>query len=1430
MKTIALGTILAVVLGCGWAQAAVITVDAGGGGDYLTIGAAVAAALPDDEIVIAAGTYREQLFIDKDLTLTGAGAGLTVVEAPDPLDRTTYAITSWTGTSRTIDPVIGVVGAAVTITGLTVDGRDTGPDNFYGIHFHGATGAVTHCTVDNVTHPTAPGAQQVVSLAFTHGAAGGPYAVTVSDNAVPIFQKGGILVMGPQMVFTVERNQVSAEPTGDIAGNGIQLSYGATGTTAGNAVTGVGYTGEGWAGTGILLFECGDVTMTGDSVTGSQSGVNYSDWRWVHDHPVPVNLTFQDLTLTGNEWSFGTQLSGTGSDLNLVMDGCTITGSTGDAVDVWGTGIDPWGGSVYTGWDDGDLDVTITGLVVDGTAIDGIWAADLSGNATNTVHGFSVTGSSFTNTTGSAVANLFAATIDAPLNYWGDAGGPIVGAKSGGTRPGAPLTAPAGFDLPKSAPLAEVPAAAADKAAETVTGPVAFSPWYGLPLGSVPMTWGTNTSIGEVIGLAGEGDTIVVGPGTYAESLNLNKGLTLLGANAGVHPAVGTHPTETVGARGPETILSTTHAIVPAADGITVDGFMFTGAGGRIVDTYADADGFHLTNCIFDNPAVATTQGVIQFGGGSHVDLTIDFNLFMDQGDHTIYTAGGPYDRLDISWNRFNVVGESLFWAASPLVDGVFQGNELDGTIGGVPGVGFCTVNAGQLGNVQILDNWCHDLQYTPFQVGVIGGTIAGNTIERIHPFPGYYGYGLQLWGGRYGTAVSRDVAITDNVFSFNDVPGTAFPVHGVDLSMPEAPDPGIDGTTIVMRGNQFLDGGVLSGPLAVQHRGDTTLWVDAIGNDWGSVSGPYHATLNPTGTGAPVGDFVTFEPWLGQAVLGVVPTVSGPLACGAPLSLTFQYTADEATPDLFLYNLVVRVPPQLFFNAVVDEEPFGPTNKYFFVQDNLNGTWTFTGSTVANPSSPLVGPGTFDLFTINFQTTAEGTGDVVIESFALRDPANAQIAAAASGATVSVDCTPPAAVTNIAAAPGHNKIDVTWDHDGVGVDHYEVFVAVWGDGSGGSAYPEYDDLGTDVIPARPVNYLSAVLLPAWVPLAPVTTTSLTQAWPDHLSRGVYTYEVFAVDEVGNASPRATANDRATNYWLGDVYSNTADDYTPNGLVNTFDVNYLAASFGDPVPHGDPKGVLDVGPTDDWSRLGIPLTDSRLDFEDLMVFSMNFGVVSAAKAKAPDSDRAVLAWVDYGDGLYGLRLEDGPSLKGLRVTAGAGILAVEAGALLDQQGEPTFLRNLGTGLDASVAVMGVDNPLRGTGDLLVVRADGPIAAADLLIDARATDNSKLEVSLEQASGTLTPRVFALHPNYPNPFNPLTKISFSLPESQPVRLQVYAVDGRRVATLVDEVRGPGLHEVLWNGQDDAGRRSASGVYFCRIDAGPYSQVRKMTLMK
>lgn len=83
---------------------------------------------------------------------------------------------------------------------------------------------------------------------------------------------------------------------------------------------------------------------------------------------------------------------------------------------------------------------------------------------------------------------------------------------------------------------------------------------------------------------------------------------------------------------------------------------------------------------------------------------------------------------------------------------------------------------------------------------------------------------------------------------------------------------------------------------------------------------------------------------------------------------------------------------------------------------------------------------------------------------------------------------------------------------------------------------------------------------------------------------------------------------------------------------------------------------------------------------------------------------------------------------------------------------------------------------------------------------------------------------------PNPFNPSTTLAFELAAPGHARLRVYDAAGRLVATLVDENRGAGRHEIVWDGRDDGGRAVASGVYLYRLDSAAYGATRRMVLLK
>jgi hypothetical protein len=93
-----------------------------------------------------------------------------------------------------------------------------------------------------------------------------------------------------------------------------------------------------------------------------------------------------------------------------------------------------------------------------------------------------------------------------------------------------------------------------------------------------------------------------------------------------------------------------------------------------------------------------------------------------------------------------------------------------------------------------------------------------------------------------------------------------------------------------------------------------------------------------------------------------------------------------------------------------------------------------------------------------------------------------------------------------------------------------------------------------------------------------------------------------------------------------------------------------------------------------------------------------------------------------------------------------------------------------------------------------------------------------------------PQPIALAQNVPNPFNPQTTINFRLATESPVRLEIFDLTGRRVRTLVNEVRQAGEHSVVWDGRDDVGSQVASGSYFYRITGDQRTVSRKMTMLK
>lgn len=98
---------------------------------------------------------------------------------------------------------------------------------------------------------------------------------------------------------------------------------------------------------------------------------------------------------------------------------------------------------------------------------------------------------------------------------------------------------------------------------------------------------------------------------------------------------------------------------------------------------------------------------------------------------------------------------------------------------------------------------------------------------------------------------------------------------------------------------------------------------------------------------------------------------------------------------------------------------------------------------------------------------------------------------------------------------------------------------------------------------------------------------------------------------------------------------------------------------------------------------------------------------------------------------------------------------------------------------------------------------------------------------------LVPPAPELPPNYPNPFNPETRIVYGVPqdmaEGDILRLEIYSVKGERILSF-DVERTPGWHEVVWDGTNGSGQVAPTGIYLTRFQCGTVVETNKMTMLK
>jgi len=638
-----------------------------------------------------------------------------------------------------------------------------------------------------------------------------------------------------------------------------------------------------------------------------------------------------------------------------------------------------------------------------------------------------------------------------------------------------------------------------------------------------------------------------------------------------------------------------------------------------------------------------------------------------------------------------------------------------------------------------------------------------------------------------------------------------------------------------------------------------SSVTVDASCNWWGDTSGPATAT-NPPGSGAALDGNAVYEPWLdgpggncnlstNYASVGPAPSeLAGCNDCiDIPVNLTrLDTSAARGVSVTFELSAELELcgTPTLSSGAGAFYDGYVGDVQEFFLDHN-DGTYTYDTAILGGTCGPTVGGEAFTIpVTYVSGLTADTVGTIEITSVTLRDCANVPLPLLPGpGTTIDIDVEEPGAISDLTATQvksgndsnGTTKIDLAWT---LPADLDLTAVTLYRKGFGN--YPEYDDLG-GTAPTTPADPASA-LSDGWTEVA-VLAPNATAYTDEPSTRDFWYYVAFASDEC-YVSAVSGQTGGTLNYHLGDV----APAPNGNNLVLTGDISALGTAYGTVDGDATYNALADVGPTTDFSVDARPTTDNQIQFEDLIVFAINYNSVGrfAPVTPAALNELALVEPTTMTAGeeiVVPITLASDGTIQGMstKITWNDDVLEYVGwapGDLSSRQNRiaPVYSPTPGT---FDVAVMGVTGQgLAGDGTLATMRfrvkQEGSTGFAFESVDARDDANQALSlqgsvVQTAPGSPALVSRS-VLRSNVPNPFNPLTKVRFALSQAGRVDVKIYDVSGRLVRTLVSEVRTAGEHEVVWNGTDDNGRSVSSGTYLLRMQAPDRSESRRMTLIK
>jgi hypothetical protein len=320
-----------------------------------------------------------------------------------------------------------------------------------------------------------------------------------------------------------------------------------------------------------------------------------------------------------------------------------------------------------------------------------------------------------------------------------------------------------------------------------------------------------------------------------------------------------------------------------------------------------------------------------------------------------------------------------------------------------------------------------------------------------------------------------------------------------------------------------------------------------------------------------------------------------------------------------------------------------------------------------------------------------------------------------------------------------------------------------------------------------------------------------------------------------------TGNNAQVKSYLGDVAATSpASTATGDGLVNFDDLSPWSISYWSGVGGfgmANYKVKYDIGPTSDNSVYGIPATDSKIQFEDLVIFSMSYGL-SANHVYPKISEPVEPIELQLGEPIIvgnqtRIQLFVSGGVQNVRAvslsfTGQFGkLVSVEKGVILSEFTNPVMLMNNteANNVYVDLAVFGAgETGVNTAGELITLVFEGNTNIRLNTADVRNILNGAMAVKISGSEG-IVPTEYALMQNYPNPFNPTTTINYEIPVQAMVDISIFNALGERIATIVNEMKDAGRHTVEFNAVG-----YSSGIYFYQIKANDYVSAKKMILMK